>query len=118
GFAANLPAVLGGTKPVLSAVRLVRPAGPRRSPVAAAVGAAILPQRVRKDVLAAADQPGGDEGGWHQWGQVDQPQTGRLARVMTELPWLDDLIRFPVRRGDTTDGVLQCDAGDGVVHEA
>lgn len=94
GHTPELPSVLGRAELVLSAICLVRPA------------------------WLAVDDPRVHMQCWPQQWQPLEPQACGLAGVVAELVRMDDLIGFPVRCSDATDGIFQCDHRNRVVHES
>ena len=56
-----------------------------------------------------------DVGGNQRW-EVLEPQTGALARVISELIWLYDLVWFADTSVDSTDRVLYCYMLDAAIH--
>ena len=54
--------------------------------------------------------------GGNQRREVLEPQTGALARVITELIWLYNLVWFADTSVDSTDRVLYCYTWGGTIH--
>lgn len=90
GLGTLLPAGWTGTEFVLAAGGLIGP--PSRS-------------RQRQDV-----------GVYQRW-KVLEPETGTLARVITELIWLDYLVWFAYTSVDSTYWILYCYTGDAAIEQ-
>ena len=56
-----------------------------------------------------------DVGGYQRW-EVLEPETGALARVISELIWLYDLVWFADTSVDSTYWILYCYTGGGTIH--
>ena len=54
--------------------------------------------------------------GGNQRREVLEPQTGALARVISELIWLDNLGGFANTSVDSTYWILYCYTGGGTIH--
>jgi hypothetical protein len=56
-----------------------------------------------------------DVGGNQRW-KILEPETGALARVISELIWLDYLSGFAYTSVDSTYWILYCYTGGGTIH--
>ena len=54
--------------------------------------------------------------GGYQRREVLEPETGTLARVISELIWLYDLVWFANTSVDSTYWILYCYTGGGTIH--
>src|SRR6185437_17167166 len=55
--------------------------------------------------------------GWHEFGEVLQPQTCGLRLSVSEHPWLDDLVRLSNARAYDANGVFNSDPINWRIHQ-